>query len=290
MKIILSSLLLTFGLGQVVSATELKLNDLFFAFADNDERALTNYNNGLPLLSSQKDLLLVDARGDFFTFEEVMATLSPYLESQFDTIIIANTDTKGSTSDIIPHQHLRVLNKKTSSQPLFTRNTQNIITGIYESNVQNLEGLPTYVPVSSGVAGDGGIRTFSGIFPVNMSRTLSGSKSTHKEAAMSHSTYIRTFYSGRASGVAIHGTPTKNHKYLGVRRASHGCLRTYPDYAKIINSHVLSEEMFSSAIPQFANSENLPNANVQSGTTGTMEGSKTLIIIFNGYSQPQTDL
>lgn len=289
MKSVMSFFSLLLLVSSVCSAQELQVNDLYFAYADNDERALQNYNNGLPLLSFD-GWVPVDARGDFFTFEDVMATLSTYLESQFDTLVIANTANSGSTGELIPYQHLRVLNKKDAEKPLFVRNTAGQVVGIDEANVNSFEGLPTLVPVSSGKSGDGGIRTFSGIFPINMEKTKNGSQSTSKEAAMSYSTYVRTYYSGRASGVAIHGTPTNKHKYLGVRRDSHGCLRTYPDYAKIINSHVLSAEMYSNAIPKFARSENLPNMSVQTGASGTMEGSKTLIIMFDGYAHPQADI
>lgn len=289
MKVWMSFFLLALLIGLESLAKESQISDLYFAYADNDERAMQNDNNGLPLLSFE-GVTPVDARGDFFTFEEVMATFSTYLESQFDTVIIANTANNGSVAEIIPFQHLRVLNKKEVSKPLFIRNTAGQVVGIDETNLSTFEGLPALVPVSSGKSGDGGIRTFSGIFPINMEKTKNGSKSTNKEAAMSHSTYVRTFYSGRASGVAIHGTPTNKHKYLGVRRDSHGCLRTYPAYAKIINSHVLSADMYSEAIPQFARSENLPNLSVQAGTSGTMEGSKTLIIMFDGYTNPQTDI
>lgn len=289
MKSVMSFFLLLMLLSSASVAQELMINDLYFAYADNDERALQNFNKGLPLLSFD-GVTPVDARGDFFTFEDVMATFSIYLESNFDTVIIANTANNGSMGELIPYQHLRVLSKKEAEKPLFVRNREGQVVGIDESNVKSFEGLPALVPVSSGKAGDGGIRTFSGIFPINMEKTQNGSRSTNKEAAMSYSTYIRTFYSGRASGVAIHGTPTNKHKYLGVRRDSHGCLRTFPAYAKIINSHVLSAEMYSEAIPQFARSENLPNLSVQTGDSGTMEGSKTLIIMFDGYAHPQTDI
>jgi len=42
-----------------------------------------------------------------------------------------------------------------------------------------------------------------------------------------------------AGGIALHGTPSSNWKYLG-RPASHGCIRQHPDNAKYLNRLVRS--------------------------------------------------
>ncbi len=276
---------------QLFAYNESNVSDLYFSSADNDERSLIpNFNDGLPLLETHF-FHLIDARGDFFTFEEVMSTLSPFLESKFETIIISNTATDGSTADIVPFQHLRVLNKINKNEPIFVRDRKTgMIKGLNFKNIQSLPGLPELVPVSSGISGKKKIRTFSGIFPIQMDKTFTGSTSTSHNALMSFPTYVKTYYSKKWSGVAIHGTPKKNHKHLGVRRDSGGCLRTFPEYAQIINSHVLSSEMFSKSIPAFSTTQNLPNQSVQTGANGTMEGSKALIIMFNGYNNPTSDI
>lgn len=214
---------------------------------------------------------------------QVLGALSPYLESEFDTIIIANTASDGSSKDFVPFQHARVITKKSSNKPLFQRNSAGEIVAFNENNITNLEGLPLYVPISSGLAADGGIKTFSGIFRINLAKSISG-LSTSKEAPMSYAVYIDAHYGSKVSGVAIHGTPTKNHDLLGVSRASHGCLRTYPKYAKIIYEFLIKNpDNTSKQLPMFDRYKNLPDEVVQLGGLGDEEGVKALFIIFNGY-------
>lgn len=216
--------------------------------------------------------------------DQVLDTLSPYLESSFDIVIIANTATGGAANDLIPFQHARLLIKRSSNKALFKRNSAGEIIGFNESNITTLQGLPKLIPISSGKPGDGGIKTFSGIFRVNLEKSKAN-KTTKVEAAMSYPIFVDVIYDGRASGLAIHGTPTKNHKLLGVSRDSHGCLRTLPKYAQLIYTYLINNpENISENLPAFNQYQNLPDENVQEGGLGAREGVRALFIIFNGYN------
>lgn len=227
-----------------------------------------------------------EVRGVFHTAGEVFATISPTIEEQFDSYIIANTQVSGAATDLIPFQHARYIVKKSPELKVFKRDSQGRITGFIENNITTLQGLPIFIPISSGVSGGGSIRSFSGVFRVNHSKSKSG-LSTSKEAPMSYSMYVDAIYpGGRASGAAMHGTPTKNHRLLGKSRASHGCLRTYPNYSKLIYAHVIkNEEMYSDDLIEINRKTNLPGDEAQSGLLGTRSGTRTLFVIFNGYSQ-----
>ena len=227
-----------------------------------------------------------EVRGVFHTADEVFATISPTIEEEFDAYIIANTMTKGAASDLIPYQHARFIVKKSPELKVFRRNAQGKITGFIESNITTLEGLPTFLPISSGVSGGGSIRSFSGVFRVNHSKSRSG-LSTSKEAPMSYAMYVDAVYpNGRASGAAMHGTPTKNHSLLGNSRASHGCLRTFPAYSKLVYSHVIQNQaMYSDDLIEINRRTNLPGDEAQDGLLGTRNGTRTLFVIFNGFSQ-----
>ncbi len=227
-----------------------------------------------------------EVRGVFHTAGEVFASISPTIEEEFDSYIIANTQKSGAASDPIPHQHARYIVKKSPELKVFKRDSQGRITGFIESNITTLEGLPTFLPISSGVSGGGSIRSFSGVFRVNHSKSKSG-LSTSKEAPMSYAMYVDAVYpGGRASGAAIHGTPTKNHRLLGNSRASHGCLRTFPNYSKLIYAHVIqNQEMYSDDLIEINRKTNLPGDEAQNGLLGARNGTRTLFVIFNGYSQ-----
>ncbi|MCC6138884.1 MAG: L,D-transpeptidase [Bdellovibrionaceae bacterium] len=284
LALLLSLLVFTFS----AQAIELQVDDSLYATADNDLEAQIPNLAAMGPLSVGADLLgHVNLYGKFLTFSDVISSLTPYLESQFDTFIIGNTATEGASTDLVPFQHVRVLHKKDKTQPLFLR-TEGVVTGIHFNNVESIAGVPDLVPISSGKPGNNGIRTFSGIFRVSTKRSKSH-LSTGKEAPMSYAVYIDARYTGgRESGIAIHGTPTRNHKLLGVSRASHGCLRTLPIIAKEIYTHVMSPEMWSEELPKFDKFENFPSEEVMSGQTGTEPGTRTLFIIFNGHGQVET--
>lgn len=240
----------------------------------------------LPLLFLfVSQISFADVRKVFLTAGEVFATISPEIEEEFDVYIIANTAESGSDSDLIPFQHARFIVKKDSAAKIFKRNSQGQVVGIREGNATTLEGLPELLPISSGVAAKKSIRSFSGVFRVNHKKSKSN-LSTWKEAPMSYGIYLDAFYpkENRESGSALHGTPTANHDLLGLYRASHGCLRTYPKYAKIMYSYVIQNEaMYSEDLLDLDRTANLPTTDVQKGLLERRPGTRTLFIIFNGY-------
>jgi len=256
------------------------------AYVDNDGDAANQTLPYSPLVPFEGGILRVNLYNHFFTFEEVMGYVSPYLESQFETFIIGNTATEGSSSEVIPFQHARVLHKKDKALPLFTRDASGKINGVNFDNSQAIEGIPDLVPISSGKRGDGGILTYSGVFRVSVS-TSKARLRTSPGASMSYAVYLDGHYEGgRRASVAIHGTPKSNHKKLGVQRASHGCFRTFPAIAEKIYGHVMSEAMWAEDLPKFNSFENFPSDDVMDGNYGTDDGTKTLFIIFEGYSNP----
>ena len=96
-----------------------------------------------------------DVRGVYHTAGEVFAKVTPLIEEEFDSFIIVNTFTEGADTDLIPFQHARFVVKTSPEQKVFRRNNQGQITGILENNVTTLQGLPTYIPISSGISGGG---------------------------------------------------------------------------------------------------------------------------------------
>lgn len=228
---------------------------------------------------------LSDVRKVFLSAGEVFATVSPEIEESFDVYIIANTAKSGDDTTFAPYQHARFIIKKDPNLKVFKRNNQGQITGILEKNVTTLDGLPQFLPISSGVSGKKSIRSFSGVFRVNHSKSING-LATSKEAPMSYAMYLDAYYpkEKRPSGSAIHGTPTANHGLLGNSRASHGCLRTYPKYAKLMYSYVIqNEEMYTEDLLDLDRTANLPTSSVQKGLLEPREGTRALFIIFNGY-------
>lgn len=289
--LVLSSVLF---LSSVASADSIQSNDLLSAYIDNDEQAellqLHPERFNKPLVEESSILTPVETRGYFYKAEQVLSTLTPFLESQFDTIIIANTATNGSSGDMVPFQHARILIKKNSALKIFNRDANGKVVGILEENLTPLEGIPQLLPISSGVAGNGGIRTFSGMFRVNLKRSKSH-LNTSPRAGMSYAVYADAHYGTRESGLAIHGTPQRNHHKLGKVRASHGCLRTFPDFAKVIYQHVIkNESLVSKDIPKFKNLDNLPDDSVQKGESGTEEGVRALFIMFDGFENQAQDI
>lgn len=229
-----------------------------------------------------------DVRNVFHTADEVFAKVTPLIEEEFDSFIIANTLTSGSDTDLIPFQHARFIVKRSPDLKVFNRNAQGQITGIIENNVTTIEGLPKYIPISSGIAAKKSIRSFSGMFRVNHTKSKD-SLSTKKEAGMSYAVYVDAYYTSenRESGAAIHGTPTANHSLLGHSRASHGCMRTYPAYAGLIYNYIIkTDALYADDLIDFNRTVNLPSVLVnKEGEVITRRGTRTLFLIFNGYSQ-----
>lgn len=171
----------------------------------------------------------------------------------------------------IPRQHVKIIVRK-GPGPIFERNAQGVITGVVEENIDtevaSLAGLnelsdqlsseylgirsedtgisESYLlPSTTGVNGDGGMKTVNGIFNLNFqrSRVRWNIPSYRVESApMSHPLYLLTHYSrGQESGIAIHGTPRGNRPRLGVRRGSHGCARVHPDHALTLANWIFNE-------------------------------------------------
>lgn len=221
----------------------------------------------------------------YYSFEAVMSRLSPFLESKFDMFFLANTDVRGSSSDFVPFQHMKVIRKKDSSLPAFQRDANGRITAL--SDNAEIWGL---IPVSSG-RGAPVLLTYSGIFRFNhlVSRERIGTNE-NPELSMSWSTYIDFVYNtGREARVAIHGTPSRNHHLLGNSRASEGCLRVLPQTAKKVRDLLLSSDMWSASLPEFDREEQLPGQDLMSGNVPQRAGIKALAIFFNGYKQGTTD-
>lgn len=293
----LSLLLATFialsSVGPAARAAEPEFLDTYQTSVDNDGDAekiegldpatlepLESNNPFYPAANGKK----------FMTAEEVLATLSPLLEEKFDTFIIGNTSTRGASGDLVPFQHIRVLRKAHAGAKVFTRNEAGLINGINDAGLAEIEGLPKLLPVSSGAPGRQSMRTFSGVFRMSHELTK-GRLNTSPEAGMSYSSYIDFVYAGgRASGIAVHGTPTRNHRLLGRSRASHGCFRTFPAYAKILRTHLMRPEMMGDDLPRFDRAAALPSEEVQTGARGTQRGLKALVIIFNGYEASGQDI
>jgi len=101
---------------------------------------------------------------------------------------------------------------------------------------------------------------------------------------MSFQTYIDTVYQGGdESGIAIHGTPTRNHHLLGTRRGSHGCARVHPEHAKIIRKFVFSLQ--ERMVPKLKWKEWV-SFEKQPSPLATEKVSRVpvLFVIFNGYN------
>lgn len=218
----------------------------------------------------EKTLWKTSAEGVQYPYlSELSKSLSPALESNFDVFLVINTDDNVNTHPEdpdfnmkVPKQHVRVIVKKNrgSQDPrdnVFERDFLGNIVGVNENNVDyhvgELEGLntipndistrykhkgvPYLVPSTTGAAS--AMKTVNGIYLVNMQRSISN-RATSPEAPMSFQTYIDTRYrSGRESGIAIHGTPSRFRHLLGVQRGSHGCARVHPTHARIINDFVM---------------------------------------------------
>ena len=217
----------------------------------------------------------------FLPFEKVQAHLSEFLESKFDVFILVNSSAKGSKSDFVPHQHMHIY-RRISDGPVFTRDSSKKLLGIGTAGE-----VWNQFPVSTG-NGRGGIVTFSGIFRIN--HEWSRAKlNKNPEAPMSHQSYIDFSYGDRMSGVAIHGTPSGNHRFLGDSQRSHGCVRTLPKNAKEIRDLIFAPTMFEQNLPAFDKLSVLPNESVMSGNAGVKPGYKALIIIFDGFQNPSVE-
>lgn len=258
-----------------------EMASLTASFTDNDEGEVhPSHDGGLFRLEPTAGKL------QFFTFEQLLPFLTPFVESQFDLFIFVNTERQGSSREFVPYQQVRVIRRSQPGSPLFARDSGNRVTGL-SREAEDL-GL---IPTSTGIPGDGGILTYSGVFRFNekKSRSRMGTnESIH--AAMSYSMYIDYVYSsGRESGIALHGTPAANHHLLGRSRASHGCIRVVPGVARQLREMLFHPAMRSETLPDFDRRSQLPSLDAIQGKAGVRPGVKALFFIFNGYSNPAID-
>lgn len=197
-------------------------------------------------------------------FSHITQNLHAVVEQETDLFYFVNTSQGQSAQMLsgqpffVPSQHLVILRRIQRSRPVFLRGLDGQMNGL---NIENIEiatlsldergridfkatpqfrplhqssqsGTP-FIPVSTGVPGDGGIRTFSGIFRINERRSNERRSNIALSAPMQYSVYINAEYNGGTeSGVAAHGTPPGNWHLLGKSAASHGCVRLQSDFSK----------------------------------------------------------
>lgn len=222
------------------------------------------------------------------SFEEVAAVITPEVEDAFDLFIFANVSYEkyGSPNDYIPSQRMRIFRKKNADQRIFNRSVSDQI--IAHNPVSNsaagisdhepaLPGLPGEILISSGAKqmGAGYVDTLSGVFRLNHVK----SKTNRFGTGMIHSLYIDLIYNDkRVSGIAVHGTPKSNYKFLG-QQASHGCVRVHQDVALPLYEYALGESLFDENLLDFPKTERLPTGPLKD----PRPGQKVLMVFFYGY-------
>jgi len=290
-----------------IDANEYNACAHFIESDDEEENDVAAYNECIQ----QAQQIEVSAEGVKFPYlNELSEVFTPDIEAKFDVFLVINTeDANGqrpSNGNIgVPRQHLRVLVKKHpgSNNPahnVFRRNAQGEIVGINQNNInENVPalaglnqvprsidgrydrlGFSYLVPSTTGSANFK--KTSNGVYLVNEVRS-DNRQARYDEAPMSYQTYIDTHYaSGQESGIAIHGTPSRNHGLLGVRRGSHGCARVHPHHAKIIRDYL--ETLSQRAVPK-VNWQEWKSFQMQPSPLAaqTVNRIPVLFVIFNGY-------
>lgn len=243
---------------------------------------------------------------------ELSGVFTADIEAKFDVFLVINTEDRVPTvpSNIgnieVPRQHVRVLVKKrpgtdSVDDNVFTRDDRGQITGVNNANlneeVPELAGLNQVpssidgrydrlgfsylVPSTTGAANFK--KTSNGVYLVNEVRSNSIRQNRQTEAPMSFQTYIDTRYlGGQESGIAIHGTPSRNHRLLGVERGSHGCARVHPDHARTIRDYLTT--LTPRLVPR-VNWQEWKSYQLQPSPLAPQSVSRipVLFIIFNGY-------
>ena len=248
-------------------------------------------------------------RLDRYPYHQVISSLTPELEKYHNVFIFVNTNDRSYGNEVVPHQHMMVVQRTKANAPVFVRDRSGMIqlnrVGNQVQGFVNSQLLYPYVathlpfkelfPVSTGVGG-AYIHTYSGIFGFNYDYNMPGSPEELKRGVyqtysterfvdgMAHSSFIEVQYSdGGLAGVAIHATPQHQYWKLGKQRASEGCIRQYMENAAQIQSLLSSPENVGEVpmldITQqfpyiFRDHTNRPNMVVR---------QKALIILFEGY-------
>ena len=226
----------------------------------------------------------------FYKFEEVTPYVSNAMENQFDVVILVNTAIKGSATDFVAMQNMKIVRRKAAGD-LFVRDSAGVITGLTPQ-----AELWKNWPVSTGLADEDGILTFSGIFRINNELTMRDFNEfdiEDPEADMSWPLFIDHIYpDGRTCGVAIHGTPSSEHSILGKKRGSHGCIRLHPKNAKELYKYVAPNKkaFWSNNLMAFDKKAVLQGQPVLSGQGPKRPGHKVLIVFFEGFKKRTVDV
>lgn len=290
-----------------IDANEYNACAHFIESDDEEENDIVAYNECISSIQS----IEISAEGVKFPYlNELSEVFTPDIEAKFDVFLVINTeDANGKKADVgaigVPRQHLRVIVKKYpgSSNPahnVFRRNAQGEIIGLNQANINEnvpaLAGLNRVPPSIDGrydrlgfsylvpsTTGSANFKkTSNGVYLVNEVRS-DNRQARYDEAPMSYQTYIDTHYaSGQESGIAIHGTPSSNHRLLGVRRGSHGCARVHPHHAKIIRDYL--ETLSQREVPK-VNWQEWKSFELQPSPLARQNVNRipVLFVIFNGY-------
>lgn len=251
----------------VLPAYQSTEGDLQFVETSETEESLPVFGEALELpeeIQKALSFLPIVSPSYLRNFSTVTQNLHPGVEDETDIFYFVNSS-HGQTAQqlknygfFIPSQHMVILRRLTRSIAVFSRGLDGQINGLNLSNVE-VASLPIdrngkidykqtpqfksypdsfrsstpFIPVSTGILGDGGIKTFSGIFRLNERRSNERRMNVAQSAPMQYSIYINAEYNrGQESGVAAHGTPPQNWHLLGKSAASHGCIRLQSDFSR----------------------------------------------------------
>lgn len=262
----------------------------------------------------------------FYSFEKVISQLHTSLETETDLIYLVNTSEKENlcqsfSISSIPAQHMVMMKRVHAERPLFIRNGQGVITDFNQENLEfvtmskkdglvdhyetpqivspfqfDLTAMTPYIPISSGVRGNGGIATFSGVFRLNEVRTNNrrDAKINPKDP-MQFPVYINGEYdSGQESGVALHGTPETNWWSLGKRAASHGCIRLHTNFSKWNMDYLFERGEKGELVGRselvgdvrlWNRKDLFPSTEAKFTKASTGKKMKVLVVLFQGYDQ-----
>ena len=224
----------------------------------------------------------------------------------------------------LPAQHLTIIRRINSGQPIFKRDAQNNVTDFNFDNIQlatlqkndvnkiDFKSSPvfnrqsdlnststTYIPVSTGTRAGSSILTFSGIFRINEARTNTKRKSSNTiNDPMQNSVYINTEYNdGTESGVALHGTPSRFWNQLGENQSSHGCVRLQTNFSawnqnllfdKKQNGELTPRAELLSDVHLWNRRDLYPPTEKNFKTLPTGKKLKVLVVLFDGYQSQCT--
>lgn len=263
-------------------------------------------------------------------FEKVIENVSLDMEKEFDLFIFINTSEGSTKKDLFPRgQRIKYFRRTNPGTPIFARNKSGVISGLNRrhlgASIQTESELASYVNdsvratsmdadgilTSTGIASGGGMRTLSGIYRLGRTTQPHGQ-------GMIYTMFIDYQYlideenPGKVSGMAIHGTPTSNVPRLG-SRASHGCARIEPNLAGVWRSLMFNRTLKPGSIytegvrkfPQRADGWNLEKEDLMDfnrfsqlpsqeeqvkNPDRTRPGFKALMILFDGYANPDINL